>query len=748
MSEAAKAKPVTKVVQVKEVVSSVVNETSQGEHSDTLLNTISEMAGSLGIMNEIIQKANFISVSASIEAARTQNQSENFSLVADQVMRQSEKTQEMASDLKREIDELEKSAMMATSVRYADIASDLIDKIDRNLFERNCDCQAWAGFDEIKKVVLLSKDLEAISIKEAIEGEALTVSSFGDSVAEPSQADLDNPDFDPLAMINVENKGPEILGSIQSASSVLEKLCKAYQVYIDVLVLNNLGVVVAVANNSNLLGKDMDGDEAFKEVMENGVPYVSDMHKSPSAGNRYTVSYSAPIKNSNGDLLGVLSTRFNWDYVQEMLQSMPVDAEAKLFVINNEGTLIAKKPKGGLLADNLSWLNAGETAIEGGTGYSIECARNGQLSAWGFCHTYGFGAYPGKGWSAVVNYPIESKNNKFFLQNIKRDPVSKRQAADTANQTLEKVAGNVSEVVERINAINNETNMLAVNAAIQAGVAGAEGESFSVIASEIGKLSKQSEDFVASINLLTDNLGKTVSQTIYKRLGEAAFDTIDKIDRNLFERYCDIQAFSSFSVIKNFLAGSSVEVKEIQTLLKSLHDIYEVYHDVFLLNTDGEIVAAAKHRDLEGTNQSDRDWFREAMTGKIVVTDLHKSKSIDDYTVTFASPVAGENGKTLGVITTRFNCKFIYDIMAATIVGKDSNVFLVNAKGTVIGATTNANILQDSMAHSAAYKAVETRSHGYETEVEKDGRVKAAGFAKTKGYLTYKGKGWSVIIER
>lgn len=690
----------------------IKTEESSGQEP-TLLLTIAEMAGSLGIMNDIIQKANFIAVSASIEAARTQTQSENFSLVADQVRRQAEKTQELASDLEREINQLELSAMRATAVRYADIASDLIDKVDRNLFERNCDCQAWAGFDEIRTVAKLAKGMSAVKLVD------LSVSG--------------------------QETNPT-LKAIEAASAVLEKLCNTYQVYIDVIVINNQGVIVSSARDKSLIGRDKSEETYYKDVMTKGVSNVSDLHKSQLV-NQFTVSYSAPIKSEEGAVIGVLSTRFNWNYVQEMLESMPVEPETKLFLINNEGTLIAKKPAGALLTDSLSWLMAGEAALAGGTGYTIECARNGQLSAWGFCQTYGFAAYPGKGWSAIVSFPIHSKNREFFVQTIKRDGDSKRQAAEHANQILEKVTGNISQVVNRINSINNETNMLAVNAAIQAGVAGAEGESFSVIASEIGKLSKQSEDFVKSINALTETLGKSVSQTIFKRLGEAAFDTIDKVDRNLFERYCDIQAFASFSTIKHCLEGQ-VKVGDIQVLLRSLQELYEVYHDIILLDSEGKIISAAKHRDLEGSVQRDRDWFREALAGKTVVSDFYFSKSIEDYTVTFAAPIIGDAGKSLGVITTRFNCKFIFDIMKATIVGKDSIVYLINQKGMVIGSTAQANLLQDSLANLSAFQAIDSRPNGYEIEQKDGAPYAAAGFAKTKGYLTYQGKGWSIIILR
>jgi hypothetical protein len=291
--------------------------------------------------------------------------------------------------------------------------------------------------------------------------------------------------------------------------------------------------------------------------------------------------------------------------------------------------------------------------------------------------------------------------------------------------------------------------MLAVNAAIQAGVAGAEGESFSVIASEIGKLARKSEEFVNSINELTKTLGDCVRNTVYKRLGEAAFDTIDKIDRNLFERNCDVQAFASFAEIIRFLIHRG-ENGDILELLKRLHEIYEVYHDIFILDKDGNITAAAINTNLIGQNQRDRDWFRDCLAGNLVVTDLYFSKSINQYTVTFAAPVRDEKGNVIGVMTTRFNCNFVYDIMKATIVGQESNVYLINSRGIVIGSPEGEGLLKDSFAHLKAFRSLETKANGFVLDEHPydSNRKIAVGFAKTSGYINYRGKGWSVFILR
>ncbi|MBF0298053.1 MAG: hypothetical protein HQK51_04995, partial [Oligoflexia bacterium] len=37
--------------------------------------------------------------------------------------------------------------LRSTAARYYELSEDLIDKLDRNLFGRNCDVQAWAIFE-------------------------------------------------------------------------------------------------------------------------------------------------------------------------------------------------------------------------------------------------------------------------------------------------------------------------------------------------------------------------------------------------------------------------------------------------------------------------------------------------------------------------------------------------------------------------------------------------------------------------
>ena len=688
-----------------------------GQEAATLLGATSKMDAALSMLENINLKANFIALNAAIEAARSQSQRENFALVADQVSRQAHRTEELAEKLRLEIRNLQRCALRATAVRYADIASDLIDKIDRNLFERNCDCQAWATFDKVLGAARATAGLSAERVTE------LANSMRG------------------------EGEKSEIESNMLACAEQLQILMQTYMVYEDVFLLNREGIVVAAGKRQKLVGNDQSRQEYFRQVRATGKIFVTEMHFSPLI-NGHNVAYTAPIFDEKGQFIGAISTRFSWTFVQEMIDKMPLAKDCRAYVISRDGMVLSSTGQRGVLRDDLSWLMSGEMATSGGSGFSIECARNGRPTAWGFCHTRGFAAYPGKGWSAIVCHPVELQNSEFFLETIERDGESHLYASELANNDLVKVSSHIREMVKAINQINNETNMLAVNASIQAGVAGADGESFSVIASEIGRLAKQSEEFVLIVNSLTESLGLCVQDTVAARLADAAFDLIDKTDRNLFERYCDVQAFATFERFVN-CARSGKNDLQAQELLQKIHAIYEVYHDILLLDTRGVIISAAVRTDLVGQSQGDREWFRECSRGQLVVTDLYFSKTVNNYTVTFAAPLRDANKEICGVITTRFNCQFVYGILSAAIVGRESRVVLLNSKGVLIGNTDGEGLLEKNYSGLKAFRSIDSGISGFVTEhLENTEREYAIGYARTPGYNSYKGKGWAVMVMR
>lgn len=694
-----------------------------------LLSSSTRMKASLRILKEINSKANLIAFNAAIEGARTRGRLDSFSIVAEQILTQAFRQLELTEQLEKLVNKLHSVALSSTAARYYELAEDLIDMLDRNLFERNCDGQAWATFEENVKCLL-----EVAQIKEK---RAML------------ESETEIQDEEALAQEICNNK------FVQQSSALLEKIMGVYVVYTDIFCLDTDGLIVSAGKNRELIGKkSYKNQEWFKQAVSNKV-HVTDMVWVDELES-YSVFYSAPVHDENGIVIGVLSTRFNWYYAQEMIESGNYQSNVSSFVINKNGLVLASSNKVDIYKDMLHWLDAGKGSIQSHSGYTIETARNGAPIAVGYAKTKGYNAYKGKEWAAIITANLGNIDYQHLNHRVGENKVNEEEGdedririeSEICNLDLIKCMNDINELVELINKTNNETDMLAINAAIQAGIAGTEGESFAVIAGEIGSLAEKSVEFVDEVNKTTKDLQDAVSETAAARISDAARDAIEKVDRNLFERNCDVQAWATFALLKS-VAQQGDKDGFASDLLAKIHKIYEVYHDIILLNHEGKIVAAGIRRELVGQNQNNRKWFQEAIQGKVSVTDVYFSNTVNALSMTFSAPVMGDDGTVIGVLSTRFNWKFIYDIIDAVIVDSSSEVNLVNSEGIVIGSSDREVVLKKSYKHYKAFKEASKGKSGHLVESDTDeGKDYAIGYCRTRGYNNYEGKGWCVLIRR
>ncbi|WP_373558572.1 cache domain-containing protein [Bacillus sp. FJAT-45350] len=194
---------------------------------------------------------------------------------------------------------------------------------------------------------------------------------------------------------------------VATAKTLMKKIIDIYEVYYDLFVVNKEGIIVAAGNNQSQVGRDMSDRDWFKETIQRKDVYVSDMYFS-SVINGHAMNYSAPVFDDNGEVLGVFTTRFNWEYVYEIIDNVKVDEESELYLINSQGVVIASKDRVGILERDLTYLEAVKKVCsnESDRGYTIERDSSHKDKIFAYCKTKGYNAYRGKGWSVIVSESI------------------------------------------------------------------------------------------------------------------------------------------------------------------------------------------------------------------------------------------------------------------------------------------------------------------------------------------------------
>lgn len=201
------------------------------------------------------------------------------------------------------------------------------------------------------------------------------------------------------------------------------------------------------------------------------------------------------------------------------------------------------------------------------------------------------------------------------------------QGTDEMAQTVDSLKGSsqkIAEIVNLISGIAGQTNLLALNAAIEAARAGEQGKGFAVVADEVRKLAEQSEGAAKQIADLINKNNEQITMTV-SRMDRAKADVAEGVAmvNAAGQTFADI--FKAVSELSAKIRDISASVEEMaagsQRIIHSVEDVQSVSQKNAL---DTESISAAMEEQsaaMEQISASSRDL---AQMAGVLAESVHK----------------------------------------------------------------------------------------------------------------------------
>jgi len=151
-------------------------------------------------------------------------------------------------------------------------------------------------------------------------------------------------------------------------------------------------------------------------------------------------------------------------------------------------------------------------------------------------------------------------------------------------QQLERDSNDIQSILGTIRSIAEQTNLLALNAAIEAARAGEQGRGFAVVADEVRALAKRTADSTAEIDGLLGNLAKRTSQVTQQMHAslEVSQQSVTRIG----------EARSSFGLIRESVDVIRDMNTQIATAAEEQHQVAEdINRHISQIHGDAQLVA-------------------------------------------------------------------------------------------------------------------------------------------------------------
>lgn len=313
------------------------------------------------------------------------------------------------------------------------------------------------------------------------------------------------------------------------------------------------------------------------------------------------------IESKRQDEIGILTHAFN-----QMLQ----DLKAIISVINHNSSELNETTSHLLTSASETKAACGEVAItmeqiaenvgiqQKSLGESAQVLQEMSMS---INHVAGNSSIVSQ-LSSHTHGEVQSGNQKINKLIQQMNTISNSvDESSSSIMTLKGHSQEIESIVNIIQEISSQTNLLALNAAIEAARAGEAGKGFAVVADEVRKLAEQSEKSTVRIRNIIDRINKDTSQTV---------DVMDIVLTNVKE------GMNAVGETGNVFRNISVAIEEVNEKIQEVTATSEE-----LSAATEEIATSANEtaRIAEQASADTRDTVKVTSSQEMLMTDMSKS---------------------------------------------------------------------------------------------------------------------------
>jgi methyl-accepting chemotaxis protein len=186
-----------------------------------------------------------------------------------------------------------------------------------------------------------------------------------------------------------------------------------------------------------------------------------------------------------------------------------------------------------------------------------------------------------------------------------------------------------------------------------------------------------------SYNLAKNALSKSVNemQSIIEK--DQSTYLLNWID----ERNQDIVTLAGIARI------SSMNPETADEAIKQYYKYWKIYDTIFLTGPDGKSIATSDDKPLD---ISDRAYFKEAMNGKVALSEPIVSKATGKLIIVFVSPIKSKDGEVVGVVGESVTVNSISQVLIKNRAGETSESYLINKDGYFVTAPRFVNEMKEA----------------------------------------------------